>query len=79
MHETHRATQTHRIAVAGVAVAAVLFVWVVLAILTVLKLLDIGFTSALRRPFDPLTDWTYLRSARDLLSDSTGAAWAGAA
>ena len=50
-----------------------------LGLLTLLKLVDLGFTSALRRPFDPLTDWTYLRSARDLLSDSTGPGWATAA
>ncbi|TPG19847.1 CDP-alcohol phosphatidyltransferase [Pedococcus bigeumensis] len=50
-----------------------------LGLLTLVKLLDVGFTSALRRPFDPLTDWTYLRSARDLLSDSTGPGWAAAA
>jgi hypothetical protein len=50
-----------------------------LGLLTLVKVLDIGFTSALRRPFDLLTDWTYLRSARDLVSDSTGPAWATAA
>jgi hypothetical protein len=50
-----------------------------LGLLTLVKLLDIGFTSALRRPFDLLADWTYLRSAHDLVSDSTGPAWATAA
>ncbi|WP_235543530.1 CDP-alcohol phosphatidyltransferase [Phycicoccus sp. Soil803] len=51
----------------------------VLGAATLVKLLDIGFTSALRRPFDLLADWTYLRSARDLLADSVGTSWATAA
>ena len=50
-----------------------------LGLLTLLKLVDLGFTAALRRPFDPVTDWTYLRSARDLFSDSAGPGWAAAA
>ncbi len=48
----------------------------VLGFATVVKLLDLGFTAALRRPFDLLADWTYLRSARDLLAESVGASWA---
>lgn len=52
---------------------------VLLGVATLLKLLDIGFTSALRRPFDLVADWTYLRSARDLLGDSLGPSWATAA
>ena len=62
---------------AGPVVGAV--VGALLGAAAVVKLLDIGFTSALRRPFDLLADWTYLRSARDLLADSVGAAWATAA
>mgnify|MGYP003297176009 CR=1 FL=1 len=46
---------------------------------TLVKLLDIGFTSALRRPFDLLADWTYLRSARDLLAAGAMAAVAAIA
>ena len=53
-----------------------LVVGALLGVATLVKLLDIGFTSALRRPFDLLADWTYLRSARDLLADSVGASWA---
>jgi hypothetical protein len=52
---------------------------VLLGVATLVKLLDIGFTSALRRPFDLLADWTYLRSGRDLLADAVGPPWATAA
>ncbi|WP_378227072.1 CDP-alcohol phosphatidyltransferase family protein [Angustibacter luteus] len=45
-----------------------------LGLLTVLKLLDLGSTTAVGRPFDPLTDWRYLGSATGLLRDSLGAA-----
>ena len=38
----------------------------------VIKVLDMGFRSVFRRSFDPVTDWTYVGSARDLLSDSIG-------
>lgn len=55
---------------------AALAVGALLGVLTLGKLLDIGFTTALRRPFDLLADWTYLRSARDLARDSVGAPWA---
>jgi hypothetical protein len=58
---------------------AALLVGALLGGATLVKLLDIGFTSALRRPFDPVADWTYLRSARDLLADSVGPSWATAA
>ena len=51
----------------------------VVGVATLVKLLDIGFTASLRRPFDLLADWTYLGSARDLLADSVGASWATAA
>lgn len=51
----------------------------VLAVLTVFKLLDIAFTSALSRPFDVVTDWTYLPYAYGLVDDSAGRAAATAA
>ncbi|HEY0641790.1 MAG TPA: hypothetical protein VGD39_00105, partial [Nocardioides sp.] len=35
---------------------------VVLAVVTVFKLLDVGFLQALNRPFDPLIDWRYAAS-----------------
>ena len=51
----------------------------VLGVLTVLKLLDLGFTSALSRPFDVVTDWTYLRDVYGLVDDSAGRTAATAA
>ncbi|HEY5882702.1 MAG TPA: CDP-alcohol phosphatidyltransferase family protein, partial [Nakamurella sp.] len=44
----------------------------VLGVLTVVKLLDIGFRSALGRPFNPLSDWAYAGSFVELLGDSLG-------
>lgn len=41
-------------------------------LVTVLKLLDVGFFEALDRPLNPVTDWTYVDSALSLLSDSIG-------
>jgi len=52
------------------AVAAL--VGVVLALVTILKGLDMGFFEALGRPFNPLFDRGYLGSAEGLLSDSIG-------
>ncbi|MET1059559.1 MAG: CDP-alcohol phosphatidyltransferase family protein [Nocardioides sp.] len=43
-----------------------------LALLTLLRLLDVGFKASLARPFDPLYDWGYAGSATDLLRDSVG-------
>ena len=43
-----------------------------LGVLTVVRVFDLGFTSALGRPFDPLLDKAYLGSAVSLLSDSVG-------
>jgi hypothetical protein len=43
-----------------------------LAVLTVVKLLDLGVSGALGRPFDPVVDWRYAGSAVDLLGDSIG-------
>jgi hypothetical protein len=53
---------------AGVATAA----GVVLAVLVVVHALDLGFGLALGRPFQPLTDWTYLDSVEGLLRQSVG-------
>lgn len=44
----------------------------ILGILTLLKVLDIGFFQALDRPFNPVTDWGYLGSAVGLLGDTIG-------
>ncbi len=57
---------------AGAAVAVV--VGVLLALVAVATVLDLGFTAALGRPFDPAVDWTYAGSAVDLLADSLGRA-----
>ena len=43
-----------------------------LGLLTILKVLDIGFTAALGRPFNPVIDWSYLGAAVGVLSDSVG-------
>src|SRR5439155_23313006 len=45
---------------------------VVLGLLTILKILDIGFYGVLDRPFDPVLDWTLLGDAVDFLQRSTG-------
>ena len=48
-----------------------------LGLLTVVKLLDTGFRSALGRPFNPVSDWRYAGSFVDLLGGSLGRAMAG--
>jgi hypothetical protein len=45
---------------------------VLLALLTVLKIVDMGFYVFLDRPFNPTSDWSYFRSASDLLSLALG-------
>ena len=56
----------------------VLAVGVLLALTSLLRILDIGFRTALNRPFNPLTDWAYLGPALRLLGGSVGQ-WAGIA
>jgi hypothetical protein len=46
---------------------------VALGLLTVLKIIDIGFYAALARPFDLLLDWTLVPGAWALLQSSLGA------
>ncbi|MCW2762182.1 MAG: Conserved putative rane protein [Marmoricola sp.] len=55
----------------GRRVTAVL-VGVILGLLTITKLLDMGFFEALGRSFDVVVDWRYLGSAVSLLDDSVG-------
>ena len=43
-----------------------------LGLLSIVKILDMGFLAALGRPFDPVVDWGYVGSAVDLLVDSVG-------
>lgn len=45
---------------------------VALGLLTVLKILDLGFFKVLGRPFDPVLDWPLLRNALDFLRSSIG-------
>jgi hypothetical protein len=47
---------------------------VALGLLTVLKILDIGFTAVLARPFDPVLDWALLDDGLGFLGESTGPA-----
>lgn len=47
-------------------------VGVLLALVTILKILDMGFFEALGRPFNPVNDRGYLGSAVGLLGDSIG-------
>jgi phosphatidylglycerophosphate synthase len=48
------------------------FVGITLAVLVLVRALDVGFDLALGRPFEPLTDWTYAGSAEGLLRQSLG-------
>ena len=57
---------------ARAARGVVLVVGVLLGLLTVVRLLDLGFHEALNRPFDSTADWRYLGSLVDLLHDSFG-------
>ena len=49
-----------------------LLVGAILGLLTVVKVIDVGFSATLDRSFNPATDWGYLESAVGLLSDSIG-------
>ncbi|KAA9165658.1 sulfatase [Amycolatopsis acidicola] len=49
---------------------------VLLALLTVLKVTDMGFNVAFERPFDLVTDWSFFGPAFDLLEKSAGHAGA---
>lgn len=41
-------------------------------LLGLLKVLDLGFSTTLGRPFDPVNDWSYFRNAKDYLTDLLG-------
>jgi hypothetical protein len=49
---------------------------VILGLLTIVKLLDLGFEVSLARPFDPLSDWALLSAAEEFLAGSIGRAGA---
>ena len=44
----------------------------ILGVLTVVKIVDMGFFVAINRPFNPTADWSYFQSAEGLLSVSIG-------
>ena len=46
----------------------------VLGVLALVKVLDLGFYAALDRPFNPVSDWSYLGPAVGVLDDSIGRA-----
>lgn len=52
-------------------VAAAL-VGVTLGLLTMVKIVDMGFSSVLARPFDPVLDWTLFKAAVGFLTDTIG-------
>jgi hypothetical protein len=54
--------------------ATVVAAGVLLGLLSLIKLLNIGFYSSLARPFDPVLDWVLLGPAFGLLSSSVGKA-----
>lgn len=55
-----------------VARPAASVVGAVLGLLTVIRLLDIGFRTTLGRPFNPVSDWAYAGSFLELLGGSVG-------
>ena len=48
------------------------FVGVGLAVITLMKLVDIGFQETLGRPFHPVYDWSAIKPAIDFMKDSAG-------
>ncbi|GAA2453669.1 hypothetical protein GCM10010191_85490 [Actinomadura vinacea] len=50
-----------------------------LGLLTVLKIMDLGFSAVLARPFDPVLDWISIGAAVEFLGGSIGGAGAVAA
>ena len=49
---------------------------VVVGLLTIAKILDMGFFTELDRPFNPLTDWSYFGPAFGVFRDAVGQTWA---
>jgi hypothetical protein len=50
-----------------------------LGLLTIAKVLDVGYFAALDRPFDPVGDWSSIGPAIGVLRDSVGTGWADVA
>lgn len=59
--------------------SASVIVGLVLAVVVVLKVLNIGFVVVLDRPFDPAVDWALLKPGVDVLRDTDGVAVAAGA
>jgi hypothetical protein len=59
--------------------AAAVVAGALVGLVTIVKLLDLGFGTALGRPFDLLGDWPLLRAAREFLAESFGDGGARAA
>ncbi|MGH8866518.1 MAG: sulfatase [Actinomycetes bacterium] len=58
---------------------AAVILGLVLALVVVLKVVNIGFVMVLDRPFDPAIDWTLIEPGVDVLRDTDGAAVANGA
>jgi hypothetical protein len=56
--------------------ALALLVGLLVALVLLLKVLDLGFQAVFDRPFDPVGDWSYLGPGVGVLGDSVGAGWA---
>lgn len=59
--------------------AAAIVAGVAIGLVTILKLIDLGFGLALARKFDPLADWPLFRAAEEWLAESFGQTGATAA
>ena len=62
-----------------VRAVAALGVGLVIALLLLVKVLDLGFEAVFDRRFDPVGDWSYLGPGVGVLGDSIGDGWARAA
>jgi hypothetical protein len=51
-------------------------VGVVLGLVTILKIVDMGFFATLDRPFDPVLDWTFVQDGVEFLRSTSGRATA---
>jgi hypothetical protein len=51
----------------------------VLGVLTIVRVMDLGFREALHRPVDPITDWRLVPPGLSTLRDSVGSGWAAVA
>jgi len=59
-----------------VRTAAAVVVGLVVALLLLVKVLDLGFGAVFDRGFDPVGDWAYLGPGVGVLADSIGQTWA---